>query len=495
MPDSHAPDSTPPDPIDPQDGYASEDDAMPVESPRRAASARFVVDSEVVSHVAIREAMDPANQSLADALRLSFKVLQVVILVLVVMFLFSGWQEVKEGETGVLSVWGDIVDIDADPELPTGVHFSAWPYPAGEFHIIKQSQRLISMDETFWPWSRQNTVEESIQAASVNDRLRPGRDGTVLTADGDIGHLQLSAQYSIQSPADFLMTMSDEDADRVVSLALQRAVVHVGAGEDLDTLVNAPDAVAESIRTDAQKSLSGAGILLSTVTLPKTSPPLAVRKTQDALQDAQVGMVEAMERAREQATQVLTSAAGSDYKSMIELIDAYEAAMDSGDELLAATSLRDVNAALESPDAGGQVAAIIGRAQAYQSQIETTLGSDQRLHASLLERYRRSPRAVVHELWAETYAKVLARADSEPYFVPAGLKDLRLRLTSLDAVAQLRIEESMKRREMENTMSFMPEGGFGVKFRGVEGFKHGQDAGRQLRRDDEGNLTSQGRSR
>src|SRR5436190_5760703 len=69
-----------------------ESEPMEVEdsdAPRRAASARLIVDSQVGSEAALREAMDPANQSLAEALRLSFKVLQVVILVLVALFLVS----------------------------------------------------------------------------------------------------------------------------------------------------------------------------------------------------------------------------------------------------------------------------------------------------------------------------------------------------------------------------------------------------------------------
>ena len=40
-------------------------------TPRRAASAEFVVTSESGSETALRDAMDPANQSLAEALRLS----------------------------------------------------------------------------------------------------------------------------------------------------------------------------------------------------------------------------------------------------------------------------------------------------------------------------------------------------------------------------------------------------------------------------------------
>src|SRR5215470_16874631 len=80
--------------------------AVDDDAPRRAASARFIVDGQVGTDAAMRDAMDPANQSLADALRLSFRVLQIVMLVLVVLFLASGFRTVKEGQSGVATVWG-----------------------------------------------------------------------------------------------------------------------------------------------------------------------------------------------------------------------------------------------------------------------------------------------------------------------------------------------------------------------------------------------------
>ena len=73
---------------------------LEVEEPRRLASARFVVE-EVDSKAAhLRAAMDPANQSLGEALRLSYRVLQIAIVALVVTFLFSGFQSVRDGATG-----------------------------------------------------------------------------------------------------------------------------------------------------------------------------------------------------------------------------------------------------------------------------------------------------------------------------------------------------------------------------------------------------------
>ena len=69
----------------------------------------LVVSNEANSDVRLREAMDPANQSLADALRLSFRLLQVGILALLAVFLFSGFQTVEEGDVGVRTRFGAIV--------------------------------------------------------------------------------------------------------------------------------------------------------------------------------------------------------------------------------------------------------------------------------------------------------------------------------------------------------------------------------------------------
>ena len=74
-----------------QDGDVPiEGEPQGVEPPRRTASAQFAVEAEVGSQAALREAMDPANQSLADALRLSFQVLQGVIVVLIALFMLGG---------------------------------------------------------------------------------------------------------------------------------------------------------------------------------------------------------------------------------------------------------------------------------------------------------------------------------------------------------------------------------------------------------------------
>ena len=95
-------------------GGVPSEEPLVEEPPRRAASAAFEVAAESGSAASLRDAMDPANQSLGEALRLSYRVLQLGILALVATFLLSGFQTVQDGSAGVKTLFGAIVGEPGD---------------------------------------------------------------------------------------------------------------------------------------------------------------------------------------------------------------------------------------------------------------------------------------------------------------------------------------------------------------------------------------------
>ena len=197
---------------------------MEVEAPRRAASARLVVDAEVGADAELREAMDPANQSLADALRLSYRVLQFVILSLLALFLVSGFQRVDESQSGVMLRFGRIVEVDNQRALAPGLRRNLLPYPAGEFVIFDVGNRSVDISTTFFPVLGSNqSLDQAIERASPRGTLRAGKIGYVLTDDGDIAHLKVAATYDIVDPVKLVERLNVDDADRTVKLALDRA--------------------------------------------------------------------------------------------------------------------------------------------------------------------------------------------------------------------------------------------------------------------------------
>lgn len=426
------------------------------EAPRRAASAEFIVESEVGSQVLLREAMDPANQSLRDALRLSYRVLQIVMLVLVVVFIFSGVQQVQVGQTGVMLRWGKIVGNEGEQALNQGAAFSWFPYPAGEFILFEESSRRINLDRVFWPRIRPDrTIQEEIEGATAGRLYNPGADGLVLTHGGDIAHIQLDGEYEILDPVRFVKAVENQsadpggfDADRLVTLALQRAVIHVAAETDMETFIAFNAEVGDNVTATAQAMLDTAetGILIDSVVPPvKPEPALAVGRVANDVQEAIRGVETAVRQAQSAADNILNSTFGDEYVVILEHIAEYESAVDRGDDAAAEVALTNINDSLEN--SGASVASVIQQAKSHGAFIESTFGQEARRFRGLLPAYRKNPELVIERLWAEAYRTVVGRQDVHLVMLPAGLGEFVMRMGMPDEIAQIRRDQRLNEKE------------------------------------------------
>ncbi|HMN97657.1 MAG TPA: SPFH domain-containing protein [Phycisphaerales bacterium] len=436
-------------------GYAIEGEEAEPAAPRRAASAQLVVDRSPAAEATLRDAMDPANQSLAEALRLSYRVLQVVILALVVLFLLSGFQSVQEGFTGVRTLFGRIVGAPGTQQLSPGI-IPFWPYPAGEIVTIP-ARRSVDVERAFWPMLRrtQTTIDQAVAEASESEALSPGGDGSILTAEGDIAHLRIAADFVIDDVADFLRQIEPAQADRVVQRLLQRAAIHTAAGMSTQEFVDSREGPTLAIRETAQESLVqiGSGLSLVDVRVPFRSLPLIVRREVPQVQSAREEARARIEEAIQRRDELLTGIAGGQYELLERLIGEYEQALSGGDGgrdgEAAKESLAALVAALDSPATSGEVARIIGRARAYQSQIDATIGNDFRRFESLLPAFTSNPRLIATELWLDAYADVMRQPLLEVVSVPMEVGVLRIAARSSAELMQARRRAELDRRKRE----------------------------------------------
>lgn len=457
----------PPDDERPEDHLSGdvpvEGDALEeAEQPRRAASAEFEVDAEVGSQAALRAAMDPATQSLAEALRLSFRLLQLVILVLVVLFFASGLQTIDEGESGVMVRWGKIVPIAGQESLEPGLHFSIWPYPIGEFITFEADNLSTSIGNWYWPNLGQHPSVESAASTAMPSRITPsnqGDHGYVLTRGGDMGHLRLTAQYAISQPSEFVQHIAASDAERVVQLALQRAIVHASARFSLQDIADRSDEMQHAIQRRAQEMLDElqSGIQIASVTIPESTVPLAVRRTFLDLQNARHEADRRIEESRLRANQHLIDAAGERYRQAIRAIDRYEQAVADDNEELAEEYLGELFAMIDRGELSGEVARIVQFSRAYRSQIESSLGNEARRFASLLPAFRDHPEFVARERWMEVYANVLSRNDAELFFVPHQVGHVNLQVSGSHEVKERRQQARLDRREQQAYQDFFSQ--------------------------------------
>ena len=314
---------------------------LEVEAPRRAASARFEVAGrdDLRGSMDMRDALDPATQSLGDALKLSYRILQAGIVALCVVFVFSGFQSVPEGSTGIKTLFGAIAggDESGDAQVQPGLQ-PFWPYPIGDLQVIEQ-RRTIRLDRQFWPASmnqgdqRRKTLHEQIDSADPNSGLKPGADGSLLTKEGDLAHAQFEADYVIADAVKFLESTSPQNSDRIVVAALMQAAVESASTLTLPEFTDTRDMVGPLVRERAQRTLDrlGVGIEFTSVRAVERIAPLAVQNKFRDVQTAREYAKGEVERARQNAGTILTQIAGGEvYGDLLGEIRLYEEALEAG---------------------------------------------------------------------------------------------------------------------------------------------------------------------
>lgn len=199
--------------------------------------------------------MDAANQSLADALGVSFRVLRWLMLVILVIFLLSGFFTVQADEVAVRTRFGKILPGSDGSEVLTadGGPYFRWPAPVGNVYRVSTSSRELRIDEAFvFEAAKGSNATTPLQELGLTQlQLDPVLDGSLLTADGSLVHARYSVTYRIRpsQAASFLanvvgataLTGAERnpqvvfaDADALVRQAVEQAVVADAAQTTLD---------------------------------------------------------------------------------------------------------------------------------------------------------------------------------------------------------------------------------------------------------------------
>ena len=416
---------------------------------RRTASANFVVqDTDVDSSIALRDAMETAHRSLADSLQLSFRALQVVMVVLVALYLVSGFRTVEDSQTGIGTFFGAIIDDEA---LSPGLQLN-WPPPIGGFEIYRSQNREADIGLVFKPLvNARLSPEQRIIKAKSSDGLVPGRDGSLLTSDGDLAHVEVRAEWEIVDPIQYSMVVPDSMGSELVEVILEQSLVHIVAKTSLEELLDKPvEELRSLIQIEMQQEINKlrCGIRISDVSVPsEPEPPLYVQKSYDRFDSARINAETNVEEATAASHEALIQAAGSKYDDLLVLIDKYESATESNDEAAMLLAINKINSMLDDDDISGKVAYRISSAEGYRAQIETTLGQDFKRFQSLLPTYLEHPDLVIRSRWLDMYSTVLGNSEAESIFVPEYIKSIKLAISGSDEVAQLRHRNDLTRKE------------------------------------------------
>jgi len=421
------------------------------------------------------EELDPANQSLAEALRKSFKVLKLLMLVLLVLYFLSGLFSVEQGEVGLVLRFGRIVgtgegDVARRAIKSPGWHW-AWPYPFDQSVAISTQERQIPVDFMF-------QLSEAEKTSGIKgyryDNLSPLRDDYLITGDVNVIHASLVVKYYITDAIAYVTNvyeMPDPQANElsaeyrrypeytILTNLARNAVVETAArhealkirGEDQDAFLKA---VALNLGGKL-KALDNAGTSLGIsidintgIISPKKEGVEAImvpRPTQKAFDDvhtAQQRKSVVITKAQSDKQKLLLETAGPKYERLAEEIEkesdvmrALSAVESAGDHEAEIQALRRAleqqrrtTETLLTTVATGDVRRTLREAESAKDKIIKEAAGDYERFIAVRPEYLRNPAIFISRLLDETYAKALDSEEVAKLYVPPGHKEVRLHI-------------------------------------------------------------------
>lgn len=374
------------------------------------------------------EELDAASRSLSEALRISFIILKVIMIILVVAFLASGFVTVGSDEQAIVLRFGKIRDAGL---LDPGPHW-IFPYPIDEIIKIPVKTKVNLSINSFWYFQ---TKEDMLSNARPRVRpgmgLRPLLDGYCLTrserdaeaaagsdgSDYNIVHTKWQLTYQIDDPERFFrgiqvkdikpgddyfkVITGDEGVKPLLESMFEDAVVTALVNYTIDDAISSRSAIPNHVERLLQDKLDEieSGIKIESVQLTRSEPPPHTRDAFEASIMASQTSQKVVTEAKTYAANTLNQAAGPVAERL------YEALHDE-------TIDEQVRESLWA-DLGGTARERMADAQAYQAEVVETAKANADYLQRLLPEYRLRPQLVVQKLYLDTVRRIYENADEK----------------------------------------------------------------------------------
>lgn len=358
------------------------------------------------------EGLDPANQSLADALRVSFWILKTVMILLVIAFLgwsrHSGFFTVPPQQQALVLRFGAIEGPGA-PKLP-GNHWS-WPYPIESRVMVDVRVKSFEVETFFFARDARMRTQPLEKLVLGGGTLTPGQDGCLITGDHNILHAIWAVEYQVTDIRDYLQNVSDEKA--LVSAALNNAVLRTVAHYKADDLLS--DRIAE-IQAEARKQTDehlaklNAGISVRSVSVKMPTPPLQVLSAFLAVNESVSEADRLRTEAQREADDILNAVAGPAHEKLADAISRYELARGKKDDAAAGRIQEEIDALLLSDETKGQAGEMLDAARSYKTDWIQAIRAEADYFLQLKAKYDANPEIVLRRLWLDTRQDILENA-------------------------------------------------------------------------------------
>ncbi len=274
------------------------------------------------------EGFDPGSRAVADALRLTFGVLKLVMICIVAVFIWSGFYTVEESEVAIQLRFGKIHGSGEDRvKEPRSFPYWKWPEPIDE--VIKapssKVERYLNIN-SFW-YEEKPGRSASQMYSTPQIPLRFAKEGYCLTAstsasrqldtklsssgvsarssaagsDYNIAHTKWRLRYRISDPIQFVENLWDGregspgerigwyPVEKLLRNVASDAVIVVSAHWDIDDLLwNRREAYRNEVEGKIKSRLEelAVGITIAGLDYIEQSPPIQVKRDFEQVQSA-----------------------------------------------------------------------------------------------------------------------------------------------------------------------------------------------------------------
>jgi len=384
---------------------------------------------EQEEHPLNQEDLGAAGNSLADAFRISFAILKVIMVVVVIAFFASGFQTIGPEEQGLILRFGKIqvVDSDGGVTLDSGLRWT-FPYPIDELVKIPVAKEIDLAINSFWyDLTAKQVLGEGPKKRRAGPKLNPEREGYCLTSGESLSQLSGESQgsdynivhslwqitYRIKDirlfyqnvyvrdpmPGEVYETLMKQDVKPLLQSCLEDAVVSALVHFNIDEATESREGIRGQVRNLVQAKLDAidSGIDIASVKLNDITWPqqvdAAFNQSITASQEAKTKVSEA----KTQAESLLNQTAGPVAKEL-------------------AQALRDETASEQAQEAlwaqlAGNAQVSLAQARAYRTAVVEAAMSRADYFQSMLPKFRENPELVVRNLYLDAISAVLEDMD------------------------------------------------------------------------------------
>lgn len=260
--------------------------------------------------------IDPVKVAKFPNIKKEFKFpeIKTALLLLVLLWLASGFYQVQPSEQGVVLRFGKYVDT-----TDAGLHYHL-PYPVETVIKVNVTQErsinlgvaeAVDIQPRYYNAKHSNLVMNSNSSVPLNSFT----ESHMLTGDENIVDINLTVVWKIKDAKDYLFNVRSPDVTvRVAAQSVLREIV--GQSEMQPIITGDRGKVEEETKAELQKVLDdfGAGIVIVRVKLQKADPPKQVVDAFNEVQRAKADMERFKNEAEAYRNEVLPKAKGEAVK-------------------------------------------------------------------------------------------------------------------------------------------------------------------------------------